>query len=77
MRQHWKLEYVITTFYKTISNIVISDCNNKHICNVFTLDGIIGKVTISASSENLFFKDFGTGILKQYSSKSKLPYFGT
>ncbi len=50
----WKLQNVVSTIYKTISNIntVFSNCftNEIHICNFFTIDEVlVGKVTISAS----------------------------
>ncbi len=50
-KSSWKLENVVSTIYKTISNIsiVFSNC-------LFTMDDVlVGKVTISASLKKIHF----------------------
>ncbi len=55
----WKLENVVSTIYKTISNISIVFSklltNEIHICNFFTMDDVLVKVTISASLKKIHF----------------------
>ena len=67
----WKLKNVVSTIYKTRSNIKIvsSNCLQMRciiICNFYTMDNVlVVKVTISASLKKIHFsKDFGTGTFK-------------
>ncbi len=57
----WKLENLVSTIYKTISNIpkhifLKLLTNQIHICTFFTMDEVlVGKVTISANLKKINF----------------------
>ena len=79
LKPFWKLENVVTIFYKTISNINIVSCNffaNEIHLQFFTLDdkGSKGWKSdhICQFNVNSFSEDFGTGAFKTSSSQSEL-----